>query len=94
MLLAFKFLSPLPTWRTVCASATYKKHFFSEHTSAFIQLGHSGHRLKPDFWYSDILQILFWSSSGTVLSKGRSPSYLDTIGYEVLQKVMCYLYKS
>lgn len=95
MLPAFKFLSPLPTssWTTICAPATCKKHFFFEHTSAFIQLSHSGHGLKPDFWCFNILQILFWSPSSTVLSKGRSPSYLDTIGYEVLYKVICYLYK-
>lgn len=36
---------------------------------------------KPDSWYYEILQILFWSHNCTVLSKGRSPSYLATTGY-------------
>lgn len=50
---------------------------------------------KPDFWYYEILQILFWSrdSNCTVLSEGRSPSDMDATGYEVLNKAICCLYK-
>lgn len=72
-----------------------KEPFFAENISAFDLVIQNMSGRKPDFWYYDILQIFFWScnSSCAVLSKGRSPSYLDTTRYEVLNKAMCCLYK-
>jgi len=96
-LLTFNFL-PLLHLRGLCLLLLHTKrvlpfwkHFCIELNS--IMQNMNGR--KPDFWYYDILQTFLWScnSNCTVISKGRSPSYLDTTRYKVLHKAICCLYK-
>lgn len=97
MLPTFNFI-PLLHLRGLYLLLLHTKRAFLFWRRFCIQLGSVFQKMsgrKPDFWYYDILQVLFWSCSSncTVLSKGRSPSYLDTTRYEVLNKAICCLYK-